>query len=326
MRNMRLCGRILLSRICWTREATRFSGAYAALALCGLAAFAGAADEPPAAPTSETTALKRGEGSFKQYWQEIPSAAFKFAMMPVPGSSDGSIKPLYVAKTELTWEAFDVWAYRLDEKGEQTASPQQSNAPDAATRPSKPYLPPDRGFGHEGYAAISLTFRSAETFCKWLSEVSGLKYRLPTEAEWEHACLAGQSGDYGFEGGEAELARHAWFAANSDEKPHAAATKKANAWGLYDMHGNVQEWVVGRDGKQTTKGGSWRDPSEMLKASERQKQDSTWNASDPNLPKSRWWLSDGNFVGFRVVCEVGEDGKPAKNDAAAKPAERPEQK
>ncbi len=310
--------------------------AYTFLAAAVIAGAAVAGDEPPSAPANPPTltttppTLVRGAGDFKQYWQDIPSAAFKFAMMPVPGSADGAIKPLYVAKTELTWEAFDVWAYRLDEKGEQTPSPQQSSlpagAPDAATRPSKPYHPPDRGFGHEGYAAISLTFRSAETFCKWLSTTSGLKYRLPTEAEWEHACLAGQSGDFGFEGGEAELPRFAWLAANSDEKPHPAATKKANAWGLYDMHGNVQEWVTGRDGKPTTKGGSWRDPPEMLKASVSQAKDSTWNASDPNLPKSKWWLSDGNFVGFRVVCEVGEDGKPARADGAAKPAERPDQK
>jgi formylglycine-generating enzyme required for sulfatase activity len=299
------------------------------VACCGLAANVIADDQ---AATKEPAAAKpvqklvRNEGEFKAYWQEIPSAAFKFSMLPVPGSADGSIPPLYVAKTELTWEAFDVWAYRLDEKGEQTPSPQQSGAPDAATRPSKPYLPPDRGFGHEGYAAISLTFRSAETFCAWLSNVSGLKYRLPTEAEWEHACLAGQSGDFGFEGGEEELGRYAWFEGNSDEKPHAAATKRHNAWGLYDMHGNVQEWVVGRDGKPTTKGGSWRDPPEMLKAGARQKQDSSWNASDPNLPKSRWWLSDGSFVGFRVVCEVGADGKPARIDGATAPAERPEQK
>jgi hypothetical protein len=64
----------------------------------------------------------------------------------------------------------------------------------------------------------------------------------------------------------------------------------------------------------------------MLKAGARQKQDSSWNASDPNLPKSRWWLSDGSFVGFRVVCEVGADGKPARIDGATAPAERPEQK
>lgn len=312
-------------------------GTFAAYAAVGVPvlvptgpAIAAQPEAKPAVDTAERPASKlvRNEGEFKPYWQDIPSAAFKFAMVPVPGSEDGSVKPFYIGKTELTWEAFDVWAYRLDQKGEQTPSSQQSgDAPaDAATRPSKPYLPPDRGFGHEGYAAISLTFRSAETFCKWLSETSGLAYRLPTEAEWEHACLAGRKGDFGFDGGEAELPRFAWFAANSDEKPHAAATKRANDWGIYDMHGNVQEWVVGREGKPTSKGGSWRDPPELLKASASQKQDSTWNASDPNLPKSRWWLSDGNFVGFRVVCDVDEHGRPKKVERTGEPAPRPEQK
>lgn len=305
------------------------------LAACSLSGCAGGVefedglllDDPPA-QAGQPPVLVRGEGDFKPFWQEIPAAAFKFHVLPAPASADGSIKPLYVSKTEITWEAFDVWAYRLDEKGEQTPSSQQSGAPeqdnpDAVSRPSKPYLPPDRGFGHEGYAVISITFRSAEEFCKWLAASSGLAYRLPTEHEWEHLCRAGQEGDWGFEGGAEQLPRHAWFADNADGKPHTVATKRPNAWGIFDMHGNVQEWVVGRNGKPTTKGGSWRDEPDLLKASAAQRQDSTWNASDPNLPKSRWWLADGNFVGFRVVCDVDADGKPKRVAAKPETAERP---
>lgn len=308
----------------------------AALAACMMAGCAASLkgdaasyfDDPPAKGAGPPM-LIRGEGEFKPYWQDIPSAAFKFHMLPAPGSADGSVKPLYVGKTEITWEAFDVWAYRLDEKGEQTPSSQQSgvpegDSPDAVTRPSKPYLPPDRGFGHDGYAVISITFRSAEEFCKWLAASSGLAYRLPTEDEWEHLCRAGREGDWGFDGGVEQLPRHAWFADNADGKPHTVATRRPNAWGIFDMHGNVQEWVVGRNGKPTTKGGSWRDEADMLKAGAAQRQDSTWNASDPNLPKSRWWLADGNFVGFRVVCDVDADGKPKRVSDKPAATERPD--
>ncbi len=70
------------------------------------------------------------------------------------------------------------------------------------------------------------------------------------------------------------------------------------------MLGNVQEWCIGADGKPVTKGGSYRDPAERLTTTHRAPLSSAWNASDPQMPKSKWWLSDGPFVGFRVVCET----------------------
>lgn len=111
------------------------------------------------------------------------------------------------------------------------------------------------------YPAVFVSWEDASSYCKHLSSKDGVEYRLPTEAEWEYACRAGTRtsfcfGDYGF--GE-QLERYAWFAYNSgyaqrghaghapsDNARHAhqVAQKLANAWGFYDMHGNVSEWCA----------------------------------------------------------------------------------
>lgn len=265
------------------------------------------ADPPPDVepkPATITPALQ-------PYSETIPVAAYKVEMMPIPASADGTIKPFWISKAELTWEAFDVYVYRLDEEAGQPKV-------DAVTRPSKPYLPPDRGFGHEGYAAISMSFKNATEFCLWLSKKTGMTYRLPTEAEWEHAARAGVTGTYAHGDDATKLPEFAWFADNAEDVPHPVGKKKPNAWGLHDMHGNVAEWVTGRDGKPVTKGGSYRDAALALAVSARAEQRPAWNASDPQIPKSAWWLADGPFVGFRIVCESG--GPPLRGGSDTAPA------
>ena len=118
--------------------------------------------------------------------------------------------------------------------------------------------------GHEfsGDTPVTVvTWNDAVSFCNWLSHQekfkpcyekdahgglalvpSGDGYRLPTEAEWEHACRAGTDTLFSFGDDTAHLKEYAWYAENSEHRPQPVALKKVNAFGLHDMHGNVAEW------------------------------------------------------------------------------------
>jgi formylglycine-generating enzyme required for sulfatase activity len=221
------------------------------------------------------------------YTEKIPNSVVSFEMMPVPAPAGKS--PLYMAKTEITWDVFDIWAFRLDLTQEQ-----QATGVDASARPSKPYGAPDRGFGHAGYPALAMTSFAAEEFCRWLSRKTGKKYRLPTETEWAWAAAGGSSNPV-------DLDAIAWYWDNSDDKTQPVARKKANPWGLFDMVGNVQEWVTTGPSAYTTCGGSFLTKKPAIGISAREAQSPRWNESDPQNPKSKWWLANGPFVGFRVV-------------------------
>ena len=86
-----------------------------------------------------------------------------------------------------------------------------------------------------------ISWRHADAFCKKLGQAEGRTYRLPTGAEWEYACRAGTQGPFA---GTGTLDEMGWHMDNSGERPHAVGGRKPNAWGLYDMHGNVAEWCA----------------------------------------------------------------------------------
>lgn len=273
---------------------------------CALASLAGAS-EPirRAAPAREGVAAPKSRQS---YTETIPGTLVKFDMVALPGGTFQmadptkggaarlvTVKPFWIGKTELTWDVYDVYALGLDKPAKQ--SPKGA---DAVSRPSRPYGAPDRSFGHQGYAAISISYHAAQQFCRWLSAKTGKKYRLPTEAEWEYACRAG--GPAQKLSGEA-LEKVAWFWDNSDDKTHPVGQKAPNAWGLHDMLGNAAEWCQGLDGVPVVRGGSFQDRAERVHCGARARQTPDWQATDPQNPKSKWWLTDGAFVGFRIVRE-----------------------
>ena len=98
--------------------------------------------------------------------------------------------------------------------------------------------------GGDDFPVESVSWNKAQEFIKKLNQMeSGAKYRLPTEAEWEYACRAGSKGRFCFGDDEAKLGEYAWYSGNSNNKTHPVGKKKPNKWGLYDMHGNVWEWV-----------------------------------------------------------------------------------
>jgi hypothetical protein len=260
----------------------RFSG----LLQAGLAAAAILAAAP-------ALAQDRAAGRAPEaYTETIGGTVVRFEMTPVPAAPGG--KPLWFGKTEVLWDAYDVWVFGMDQGGQIGTG----KGADAVSRPSKPYLLPGESFGHQGRAALAMTFHGAQRYAAWLSEKTGKKYRLPTEAEWEHACRAGAAEPTG-----ASLKDVAWFWDNANDKTHPPGSRKPNAFGLHDMLGNVGEWVVGRDGEPVVKGGSFLDEAQDVTCASRKKQTVAWNATDPQLPKSAWWLPDAPFVGFRLVRE-----------------------
>ncbi len=238
-----------------------------------------------------------------------------------------AISPFWMGKCEVTWNEYELFMYPLEEKKIRNMfgyASSKDQVADAVTRPTTPYVEMSFGMGKEGFPAISMTQYAANTYCRWLSAKTGQYYRLPTEAEWEYACRAGTTTAYSFGDDPGKLGEYAWYNENSDFKYHKVGTKKPNPWGLYDMHGNVAEWTLdqyeagyykkfagtlARDPlnvantlyPRVVRGGSWDDDVAALRTAARRGSDKAWKMQDPQLPKSIWYLTDAQFLGFRIV-------------------------
>ncbi len=263
----------------------------------------------------------------------VPSGSFK---MGSPKSEIGhfadegpqhevQIDAFWIGQYEITWDLYNLFVSReIDQyQMKKDLESEVSIDVDAVSGATMPYVEMSFGMGTDGYPAISMTQLAAVKFCEWLSAMTGKFYRLPTEAEWEYACRAGSEAAYSFGEDLSELKDYAWYSDNSNEKYQKVGQKKPNSWGLHDMHGNVAEWTLDqyiptaykkrkkdvdnpyeaptKTYPRVVRGGSWMDKPERLRSSSRRPSSKRWKRRDPQIPKSLWWHTDAQFLGFRIV-------------------------
>jgi len=268
------------------------------------------------------------------YTVTIPNTTVSYTMAPVPagaftmGASGPGAKAdeqpahkvtldaFWMQAHEVTWDMYLMFMFA--DQARETDHPDA--VVDALSRPTAPFLEMSFGRGNNGFPAISMTQHAANKFAQWLSAKTGEFYRLPTEAEWEYACRGGAAPVL-----PAQLDEFAWYLKNSPAPPftsgtyHKVGTKKPNAWGLYDMLGNVMEWTLDQYAPYSAqasvnpwvratqpyphavRGGSWNDDETRVSCTARVASDLSWKKLDPQLPKSIWYMTNAQWLGFRLV-------------------------
>lgn len=347
--------------------------------LCTVVAFAfsatASAQQP--APKSEPLTVKDSVAAtpsdMKPYAEPLEHTTYKIEMVPISGGTflmgspesetgrrddegpqhEVEVSPFWMSKFEITWNQYEVWGDKVDSLRRAAygkKSTPRDKVADSVTRPTPPYVDMSFGMGRENNPAICMTQHAARMYCVWLSAKTGRYYRLPTEAEWEYACRAGSNSAYFFGDDATALGDYAWFDANSEGKYHPVGQKKPNPWGLYDIHGNVAEWVLDQyaadsyakfSGKsvnplviplteypRVVRGGGWDDPAEMLRSAVREGSSEEWKQQDPQDPQSIWYFTDALGVGFRVVrpfLEPSDEERAVKWDKSEPVQKDPEE-
>ncbi len=173
----------------------------------------------------------------------------------------------------------------------------------------------DLGFEQaDNYPVVNVTWNDVTEFCAWLSEKEGEKSHLPSEAQWEYACLAGTTTPWYSVDNEEALKEYGWFISHAEGKSQPVGQKTPNAWGLYDMHGNVWEWCA-----------DWYDPAYYATSP---RHDPAGPAAGPyHVPRSGSWANAAGACqaayrcgwqeaggradsrGFRIARQFDDEGK-----------------
>jgi formylglycine-generating enzyme required for sulfatase activity len=303
--------------------------------------------------------VKVSGGYMVPYTMTIPGTEAAVTMIPIPGGefllgspctdSDKQpieqpqvrvvVEPFWMARTEVSWAEYvpfmNLYEHFKEFELRRIRTVDKNNSVDAITAPTELYDPSFTfKYGEDPQQpAVTMTQYAAKQYTKWVSGVTGQKYRLPSEAEWEYACRAGTTTRYHFGDDPKLLGEYAWHGGNTPEMPQHVGTKKPNPWGLHDMHGSVWEWVldgydddnhkrllIKSNGKtiqakdavswpteaypRVVRGGSWEDtPDRCRAAAKLGSHDPDWKEEDPNLPLSPWWFTSdpSRGVGFRMI-------------------------
>ena len=314
-------------------------------------------------PVADSTATTEAE--MKPYIDKIVGTEQTFKMIPIkggkflmgsPDSEKGrhedegpqhevEIKPFWMGEHEVTWKEFEQFALKYLRRNRTVEPTPRERIADAIAAPTSPWeigkISHDNS-GKTGYPASGMRVYAALTYCKWLTALTGRYYRLPTEAEWEYACRADSDAAYSFGNDAKNIDDFAWHHGNSGGRSQIVKQKKPNAWGLYDMHGNLSEWVLeqyapdtyqrrkserfgapvrapvttlGRDDRHIARGGNCENDNMLdLRSARRLHSVPQWNAQEPGYPHSIWWLTDAPYVGFRIVRPL----EPPKTEEEAK--------
>lgn len=282
MKNLMRMALALLASSCAANDAANHAATGAATG-----AAAPAIDAEPSAPLAATK-LVHVPGTY---------AAVELVWVEAAG--------LWVGRTEVAWDEYLLFCdFEERMRGEEVWG-----AVDGMARPSRPLdvEPYDRGWGKGRRPAIGVSRQAAMDYCTWLSALTELPFRLPSEQEWLAACAPSEADRA------VPLDDRAWTASNSDGRTHPIGTRAANDRGVFDGIGNASEYVStpavpDDDEWPLLLGGSMASELGDADAPPRQAFDFSWTLRDSNYPPGRWWLPDGDAVGFRVVCELPPPG------------------
>ncbi|AUP80698.1 formylglycine-generating enzyme family protein [Flavivirga eckloniae] len=280
-----------------------------------------------------------GQSDFKAYNQSIDGTDVTFKMVPIEGgvftvgasTKDKNAEADELPRKQVEVESFWMGAFEvtraeffLFRDATRDLLPDGKMNANVISRPSSPYEDPSKGLGDKDKEpAVGMTQYGALSYCRWLYQRTGVFYRLPTECEWEYAAGKGIDKPYFFGKKKSKLKEYAWYSKNSNGEFHEVGLKAPNPNGLYDIYGNVAEWCLDQyyaDFYATIKehekgpwgmpnalyprsvrGGSFKDDALGCRTSNRISSTDDWKARDPQIPKSFWWNTDSEFVGFRLV-------------------------